>query len=190
MQAVILVDPISDFIWTVLTDLFITNLLFLLLNLCNPENVSRLKKLEYLNLALNNVTRVENLEGEKTQCIHELRYCMSVLIVNIMLVSVLSMGIIYLCELICPTVKQLAAFDSVPRVWVLAEVGSDSQFHWRTDKCWITKRKLPLQRTVRIFMFVFEIIVNQYFNLRKECDKPVLIRNGKMLDILSNRTSS
>ncbi|RMX37350.1 hypothetical protein pdam_00015456, partial [Pocillopora damicornis] len=27
------------------------------------ENVSRLKKLEYLNLALNNVTRVENLEG-------------------------------------------------------------------------------------------------------------------------------
>lgn len=65
MQAVILVDPISDFIWTVLTDLFITNLLFLLLNLCNPENVSRLKKLEYLNLALNNVTRVENLEGEK-----------------------------------------------------------------------------------------------------------------------------
>lgn len=74
------------------------NLLFLLLNLCNPENVSRLKKLEYLNLALNNVTRVENLEGEKTQCIHELRYCMSVLIVNIMLDSVLSMGIIYLCE--------------------------------------------------------------------------------------------
>ena len=89
---------ISDFIWTVLTDLYITNLLFLLLNLCNPENVSRLKKLEYLNLALNNVTRVENLEGEKTQCIHELRYCMSVLIVNIMLDSVLSMGIIYLCE--------------------------------------------------------------------------------------------
>ena len=81
-----------------MTDLYITNLLFLLLNLCNPENVSRLKKLEYLNLALNNVTRVENLEGEKTQCIHELRYCMSVLIVNIMLDSVLSIGIIYLCE--------------------------------------------------------------------------------------------
>lgn len=27
------------------------------------ENVSRLKKLEYLNLALNNITRIENLEG-------------------------------------------------------------------------------------------------------------------------------
>lgn len=27
------------------------------------ENVSRLKKLEYLNLALNNIERVENLEG-------------------------------------------------------------------------------------------------------------------------------
>lgn len=27
------------------------------------ENVSRLKKLEYLNLALNNVTKIENLKG-------------------------------------------------------------------------------------------------------------------------------
>jgi protein TilB len=27
------------------------------------ENVSRLKKLEYLNLALNNIDRIENLEG-------------------------------------------------------------------------------------------------------------------------------
>ena len=27
------------------------------------ENVSRLKKLEYLNLALNNVTKIENLQG-------------------------------------------------------------------------------------------------------------------------------
>jgi protein TilB len=27
------------------------------------ENVSRLKKLEYLNLALNNIERLENLEG-------------------------------------------------------------------------------------------------------------------------------
>lgn len=27
------------------------------------ENVGRLKKLEYLNLALNNIERVENLEG-------------------------------------------------------------------------------------------------------------------------------
>jgi Leucine-rich repeat (LRR) protein len=27
------------------------------------ENVSRLKKLEYLNLALNNIERIENLEG-------------------------------------------------------------------------------------------------------------------------------
>ena len=28
------------------------------------ENVGRLKKLEYLNLALNNVEKVENLEGK------------------------------------------------------------------------------------------------------------------------------
>ena len=27
------------------------------------ENVGRLKQLQYLNLALNNVTRIENLEG-------------------------------------------------------------------------------------------------------------------------------
>lgn len=27
------------------------------------ENVSKLKKLEYLNLALNNIERIENLEG-------------------------------------------------------------------------------------------------------------------------------
>lgn len=27
------------------------------------ENVGRLKKLEYLNLALNNIERIENLEG-------------------------------------------------------------------------------------------------------------------------------
>jgi hypothetical protein len=27
------------------------------------ENVGRLKKLEYLNLALNNIEKVENLEG-------------------------------------------------------------------------------------------------------------------------------
>jgi len=27
------------------------------------ENVSRLKKLEYLNLALNNIERIENLQG-------------------------------------------------------------------------------------------------------------------------------
>ena len=31
---------------------------------CQTENVSKLKKLEYLNLALNNVEKVENLEGE------------------------------------------------------------------------------------------------------------------------------
>ena len=30
------------------------------------ENVGRLKKLEYLNLALNNVERVENLEGDES----------------------------------------------------------------------------------------------------------------------------
>ena len=29
----------------------------------HSENVSRLKQLEYLNLALNNVERIENLEG-------------------------------------------------------------------------------------------------------------------------------
>ena len=28
------------------------------------ENVGRLKKLEYLNLALNNIERIENLEGQ------------------------------------------------------------------------------------------------------------------------------
>jgi len=28
------------------------------------ENVGRLKKLEYLNLALNNIERIENLEGK------------------------------------------------------------------------------------------------------------------------------
>ena len=33
-------------------------------NTLYSENVSRLKKLEYLNLALNNVEVVENLEGE------------------------------------------------------------------------------------------------------------------------------
>jgi protein TilB len=27
------------------------------------ENISRLKKLEYLNLALNNIERIENLQG-------------------------------------------------------------------------------------------------------------------------------
>lgn len=32
---------------------------------CLPaENVGRLKQLEYLNLALNNIERIENLEGE------------------------------------------------------------------------------------------------------------------------------
>jgi len=30
------------------------------------ENVGRLKKLEYLNLALNNIERIENLEGNST----------------------------------------------------------------------------------------------------------------------------
>jgi len=30
------------------------------------ENVGRLKKLEYLNLALNNIERIENLEGNFT----------------------------------------------------------------------------------------------------------------------------
>ena len=34
-------------------------------NFFSLENVGRLKKLEYLNLALNNITRIENLEGEK-----------------------------------------------------------------------------------------------------------------------------
>lgn len=29
-----------------------------------PENLGRLKKLEYLNLALNNIELIENLEGE------------------------------------------------------------------------------------------------------------------------------
>lgn len=30
-----------------------------------PENLGRLKKLEYLNLALNNIELIENLEGEE-----------------------------------------------------------------------------------------------------------------------------
>lgn len=38
------------------------------------ENVGRLKKLEYLNLALNNVTRVENLEGKWSWCRYEMKY--------------------------------------------------------------------------------------------------------------------
>lgn len=29
----------------------------------NIENVSRFKKLEYINLALNNIEKIENLEG-------------------------------------------------------------------------------------------------------------------------------
>jgi Leucine-rich repeat (LRR) protein len=32
--------------------------------MCFSENVGRLKKLEYLNLALNNIERIENLEGQ------------------------------------------------------------------------------------------------------------------------------
>jgi len=32
-------------------------------NVVFTENVSRLKQLEYLNLALNNIERIENLEG-------------------------------------------------------------------------------------------------------------------------------
>lgn len=35
----------------------------LICRLCVSENVSRLKKLEYLNFALNNIERIENLEG-------------------------------------------------------------------------------------------------------------------------------
>lgn len=31
----------------------------------HPENLGRLKKLEYLNLALNNIELIENLEGEE-----------------------------------------------------------------------------------------------------------------------------
>ena len=34
------------------------------------ENVSRLKKLEYLNLALNNVELIENLEGEFSKTVY------------------------------------------------------------------------------------------------------------------------
>lgn len=35
-----------------------------------PENVGRLKKLEYLNLALNNVERIENLESKYDKIYH------------------------------------------------------------------------------------------------------------------------
>lgn len=33
-----------------------------------PENLSRLKKLQYLNLALNNIEVIENLEGQYVEC--------------------------------------------------------------------------------------------------------------------------
>lgn len=36
-------------------------LLFFLISF--PENLSRLKKLEYINFTLNNITKIENLEG-------------------------------------------------------------------------------------------------------------------------------
>jgi protein TilB len=40
-------------------------ILYLQSNLISKiENVGRLKKLEYLNLALNNVTKIENLRGQ------------------------------------------------------------------------------------------------------------------------------
>ena len=35
-----------------------------LMDIYGLENVSRLKKLKYLNLALNNIERIENLEGK------------------------------------------------------------------------------------------------------------------------------
>ena len=38
-------------------------IIIILILLMYSENVGRLKQLEYLNLALNNVTRIENLEG-------------------------------------------------------------------------------------------------------------------------------
>lgn len=41
--------------FTVSTDMFVSY---------NPENLGRLKKLEYLNLALNNIEVIENLEGQ------------------------------------------------------------------------------------------------------------------------------
>lgn len=41
------------------------------------ENVGRLKKLEYLNLALNNIERIENLEGNSVchMCTVHKRIC-------------------------------------------------------------------------------------------------------------------
>ena len=47
-----------------LCSLLLIQFFFLLLNL--EENVGRLKQLEYLNLALNNVEKIENLEGIKS----------------------------------------------------------------------------------------------------------------------------
>lgn len=38
------------------------------------ENVGRLKKLEYLNLALNNVEKIENLESKYEKNIHILTF--------------------------------------------------------------------------------------------------------------------
>ena len=39
------------------------NIIMIVRFYCVSENVARLKKLEYLNLALNNVELIENLEG-------------------------------------------------------------------------------------------------------------------------------
>lgn len=43
------------------------------------ENVGKLKKLEYLNVALNNIERIENLEGQilnKTFCLFTLKHAL------------------------------------------------------------------------------------------------------------------
>lgn len=39
-------------------------------NVLVSENVGRLKKLEYLNLALNNVEKIENLSGKVDTGLH------------------------------------------------------------------------------------------------------------------------
>ena len=41
------------------------------------ENVARLKELQYLNLALNNVEKIENLEGEQARFSHSIGFTLT-----------------------------------------------------------------------------------------------------------------
>lgn len=50
------------FLWMIM----VKYIMYLSVELC-IENVGRLKKLEYLNLALNNIEHIENLEGNSAR---------------------------------------------------------------------------------------------------------------------------